>query len=170
MQISKDDASAAQVSLSAVGAVPEAEPSCGATTHGRWGSGSHRVVAGVSHQGRVSGGLPLLAMARCVATERPDLAWAVRNASAASAGGDLAAISGTGSPRGGFELVSDRGGVTLAPLLVATEDTVPPPGGFSFQVRRSGQSDMHQGTLCRSLEPLTACDVCRIFLATLPGF
>ena len=115
--------------LSTVGAMADAASICkpmqltaaGVTHQGRdtshWGQMSHRAVG--------SGALPILAMARCVGSERPDLAWCARDASAAQAPGTRADNIGYESVPG-FGSEADSGGVTARPVLVATVDDTSP--------------------------------------------
>ena len=112
--------------MSTVGALADADSICrsmqlkaaGVTHQGQETSHflqmSHRVVS--------SGALPILAMARCVGSERPDLAWCARDASAAQAPGTRADNIGYESVPG-FGSEADRGGVTARPVLV--DDTSP---------------------------------------------
>lgn len=58
---------------------------------------SRKLSHHLSHRRACSGGLPLLAMARCVSSERPDLAWAARAASAARAWADVQPPSSSGN-------------------------------------------------------------------------
>ncbi|BDA51455.1 probable oleandomycin polyketide synthase, modules 5 and 6 [Coccomyxa sp. Obi] len=115
---------AIQVNLSTIGALADAESICGPTqprptqqySHNR--QMSHRLVS--------SGPLPLLAMARCVSSERPDLAWCTRDASAAQALGDDATSSPRSNLGPGFGSEAARGGITSQPMLIATVDDTSP--------------------------------------------
>ncbi|CAL8465604.1 g5140 [Coccomyxa elongata] len=120
---------AVQVDLSTIGALADADSICGPMQSRAAGvthlgqKASHRMR--MSHRVVSSGALPILAMARCVGSERPDLAWIARDASAAQAPWSYASDPGYDSLRG-FESEAGRGGVTSRPLLVATvEDTSP---------------------------------------------
>lgn len=135
--------------LSTVGALADTDSICGpmqpraaGVTH-QAQRASHRMQ--MSHRVVSSGALPILAMARCVGSERPDLAWCARDTCAAQAPGSYASDPGYESGPG-FDSEAGRGGVTSRPMLVAAVDDMSPASATSLQVCRMSMS--HTKSTC----------------------